>query len=61
MKTIENLRPIWWEVLPPFAVACGFDTGRKRWFGLQSLIYFWDLNGKWNSRWTATSSLVDRA
>lgn len=60
MSIIENLRPVWWESVLFGAAAYGFDTGRRRFFNLASLIFYWDLDGMWNSRWVHTSSLIDR-
>lgn len=60
INEFENLKPVWWEGLPPFGVARAWDTGRRKWFYFLALVFYIDLDGHFNSRWVLKSELVPR-
>lgn len=55
----DGLTPVWWEVIPGAATR-SWDTNRRRFFKLFSLIFYVDYDGLFTSRWVLTREIFER-
>ncbi|HEY3526081.1 MAG TPA: hypothetical protein VGK47_07785 [Nitrososphaeraceae archaeon] len=60
MNSPDNIGdPVWWEVVPG-AARRAIDTKRRRFWGMQSLIFYRDTDNLWSSRWVPSNELMPR-